>query len=89
MYIHIHLSLSIYIYIHIYIYTYIYIYIYIYSQAVADRIVACSRVALALARQVLDTMLVRIGIRIPFGDHPLRLERYREDYHLGTYWYQY
>ena len=69
------LSLSLYIYIHTYIYTYICLYLSIYlSLYICSRHVTCRKPF--EETQQYSALTTRW---IPFGDHPLRLERYRED----------
>ena len=72
--------------IYIYIYVYIYIYIYIYRERERDYIGKTSfehqirgRKAVSAAGLQGRGSHKRSVCSIPFGDHPLTLERYRED----------
>ena len=79
------IPIYIYIYVHIYIYMYIYIYIgymYIYIYIFIYRYI-CSNACQYAFRAGLLPAARRAHIHearwIPFGVHPLQLERYRED----------
>ena len=75
-----------YIYIYIYIYTHligIYIFVVFIRSGLHFVRTACLRARIervaACTRDTNIYIYIYIYIRIPFGGHPLKLERYRED----------
>ena len=74
--------MCVYVYVYIYIYIYIYTHTYVILAGVRPHAIDVSHPVDEHYPRDPDTEIINDKpLRIPFGDHLLKLERYREDSH--------